>query len=164
MPVTEKRERKGRAHEISKDSESSPNESESEDSQTSSSNDSVSATKGIRKGRVRQVRKAFRICGIRNKPHSKNRKANDFRVDVGIKGQLNTVTTDTGAEMNLLPKKIADKLEHPLEISRLKVSPYGAKPFRVLGKYTGSITFGDMVTTTTWYIVNKNKTKPLLSG
>ena len=38
------------------------------------------------------------------------------------------------------------------------------KPFRVLGKYTGSITFGDMVTATTWYIVNKNKTEPLLSG
>ena len=95
-----KRERKDRAHEISKDNESSPGESESEDSQTSSSNDSVPATKGIRKGRVRQVRKAFRNCGIRNKPHSKKRKANDFRVDVGIKGQLTTVTTDTGAERN----------------------------------------------------------------
>ena len=159
-----KKERKGRAHEISKDNESSPSKSESEDSQISSSDDSVSATKGIPKGRVRQVRKAFRTCGIWNKPHSKKRKANDFRVDVGIKGQLITVTTDTGAKIYVLPKKIADKLELSLEKFRLKVSPYGAKPFRVLGKYTGSITFGDMVTTTTWYIVIKNKIEPLLSG
>ena len=64
----------------------------------------------------------------------------------------------------MLPKKIADKLELPLEKSGLKVGPYGAKPFRVLGKYTGSITFSDMVTTTTWYIVNKHRIEPLLSG
>ena len=64
----------------------------------------------------------------------------------------------------MLPKKIADKIELPLEKSRLKVSPYGAKPFRVLGKYTGFITLRKIVTTTTWYIVNKNKIEPLLSG
>ena len=81
-----KKKRKGKAHEISKNSESSPSESESEDSQTSSSDDSVSATKGIRERRVRQVRKAFRTCGIRTKPHSKKRKANDFRVDLGSRG------------------------------------------------------------------------------
>ena len=63
----------------------------------------------------------------------------------------------------MLPKKTADKLEPPLEKSRLKVSPYEAKLFRI-GKYTGSITFVDMVTTTTCYIVTKNKIELLLSG
>ena len=71
MPVTEIKGKKDKAHEKSinhaKDSESIPSESESKDSQTSSSDNSVSATKDIRKGRVRQVRKAFQICGIRNK-------------------------------------------------------------------------------------------------
>ena len=67
-------------------------------------------------------------------------------------------------EINVLPKKITDKLELPSEKFRLKVSKYGAQPFRVLGKYTGSITFGDMVATTTWYIVNKTKIEPLFSG
>ena len=74
----------------------------------------------------------------------------DVRVNVVIEGQLITVTTDTGVEeINVLPKKIADKLELSLRKSRLKVSPYDAKPFRVLGKYTGCIIFGNMVTTTT---------------
>ena len=68
------------------------------------------------------------------------------------------MTTDTGADINVLPKTIADKLKLPLEGSRMKLCPYGAKPFRVAGKYEGSIAFGDRITTAKWYIVK------LLSG
>ena len=63
-----------------------------------------------------------------------------------------------------MPKRTADKLKLPIEKSRMQISPYGAKPFRVIGKYEGSIVFGDMVTTATWYIVHKKNIEPLISG
>ena len=33
-----------------------------------------------------------------------------------------------------------------------------------MGKYEGSVVFGDMVTSATWYVVHKNNTEPLISG
>ena len=74
-----------------------------------------------------------------------NRKRNrrDFKLEIAIKERIILVMTDTGADMNVLPKTIADKLKLPLEGSRMKSCPCGEKLFRVAGKSEGNIVFGD---------------------
>ena len=154
--------RPNRAQRLREDtSESSSDEESVTATSESSSDEGADGTKQ----HVRRVRKAFRIQGVRQAQGKKGKGVNhDFQVEVAVRGKTIRATTDTGAEINVLPKRTAVKLKLPLEKSRLRISPYGAKPFRVIGKYEGSIVFGDMVTTATWYVVNKKNIEPLISG
>ena len=74
-----------------------------------------------------------------------------------------TANTDTGADINVMPMSEAKRLNLPIQHSRMKIYPYGGKPYRVKGKYEGTTSFGDTIIPTTWYIVGK-KVEPLLSG
>lgn len=103
--------------------------------------------------------------GAQKKRHRRRRrKKTDYKVDIGINEQTVTVTTDTGAEINVLPRHTAEALNLPLQTSEMKISPYGAKPFQVVGKYEGIVNFGPVQVKSKWYIVDKKNIEPLLSG
>ena len=70
----------------------------------------------------------------------------------------------TGAQVNILPKSIATKLNLPIQHSHLKICQFGSKPYSVKGKYIGSVTYGTTILPSTWYIIDKKGTEPLLSG
>ena len=117
------------------------------------------------KQKASKIKTVFRLNSTRMGQHQRHHhKKADYKVDIGINDQIVTVTTDTGAEVNVLPQNIAEMLNLPLQTSRMKISPYGAKPFNVVGKYEGCITFGSAVTRSKWYIVDKKNIEPLLSG
>lgn len=96
--------------------------------------------------------------------HVNKTKSHDFKVEIGIKGALITATTDRDAQVNILPKSIATQLNLPIQHSRLKICPFRSKPYSVTGKYEGSVTYGTVIISSTWYIINKKGTEPLLSG
>ena len=155
--------RQGRAQRLREDTSESSSDEESVVTATSESSSNEDADGS--KQQVRRVRKVFRIQGVRQARGKKGKRAiHDFQVEVALRGKTIRATTDTGAEINVMPKRTAAKLKLPLEKSCLRISPYGAKPFRVIGKYEGSIVFGDMVTTATWYVVKKKNIEPLISG
>ena len=161
--VEQRGRRQGRAQRLREDTSESSSDEDSVVTATSESSSNEGADGSQRQ--VRRVRKVFRIQGARQARGKKGKGTNhNFQVEVAVRGKIVRATTYTGAEINVMPKRMAAKLKLPLEKSRLRISPYGAKPFRVIGKYEGSIVFGDMVTTATWYVVNKKNIEPLISG
>ena len=92
------------------------------------------------------------------------REPHNFKVQVAIKGVLIAVTTDTGAQVNILPHHIVKQLNLPIQRSRIKICPYGSRPFSVRGKYEGTVSFGDSIIPSVWYIIKKKAIEPLLSG
>ena len=57
----------------------------------------------------------------------------------------------------------ARRLDLPLQKARLKICPYGWRPFRAIGKYEGTTIYGSSVIPGVWYVVKK-QLEPLLSG
>ena len=156
---------RAKAHYISEESSTDLNDTDSTCSSSEAEQEFPSKDKPRKK--VNRMGRVFKIAGMRRAKRTKgNRKRNrwDFKVEIAIKGQIILMTTDTGADINVLLETIADKLKLPLEGSRIKLCPYGAKPFRVAGKYEGSIAFGDRIATAKWYIVKRSNIEPLLSG
>ena len=151
-----------------KDENESESEEDSDEMSSTEDNDSDSSLAYNKKVKAKTSRvrgRVFKIKGVRHtSKRFQRKKSRDFRVEVGIMGQLVTVTADTGAEINVLPKRVAKKLNLPLEKTRMKLCPYGAAPFRAKEKYVGSVTFGETVVTATWYVISKNNIEPLLSG
>ena len=45
----------------------------------------------------------------------------------------------------------------------MKICPYGSKPLSVRGKYEGTVSFGDSIIPSVWYVIKK-KAIELLSG
>ena len=46
----------------------------------------------------------------------------------------------------------------------MKICLYGSRPFSVRDKYEGTVSFGDSVIPSLWYIIRKKAIEPLLSG
>ena len=88
----------------------------------------------------------------------------DFKVQVAIKGVLIAATTYTGVQVNILPHHVAKQLNLPIQRSCMKICPYGSRPFSVRGKYQATVSFGDSIISSVWYIIKKKSIEPLLSG
>ena len=73
-------------------------------------------------------------------------------------------TIDNGAQVSILPYHTAKQLNLPIQRSRMKICPYGSRPFLVRGKYEGTVSFGDSIMPSVWYIIKKKSIEPLLSG
>ena len=59
----------------------------------------------------------------------------NFKVQVAIKSVLIAVTTDTGAQVNILPHHIVKQLNLQIERSLMKICPYGSRPFSMKGQF-----------------------------
>ena len=56
------------------------------------------------------------------------------------------------------------QLNLPIQRPPMKICEYGSKPFSERSKYEGTVSFGDSVIPSVWYIIKKKATEPLLSG
>ena len=140
--------------------------SEERDQSTSAETESGSELDGeqSREGNIRRAR-IFKVRDDRPFRMAERKKGNkrEYKVQVAIKGMVMEVNTDTGADINVMPEEEANRLKLPLQKTRLQICPYGGRPFRAIGKYEGTTTYGDDIVPTVWYVVKK-KLEPLLSG
>ena len=65
--------------------------------------------------------------------------------------------------MNVISREEASAIGMKWCKSKIKLRPYGSKPLRVCGRYTGSIMFKDNIVDTDIYIVKENL-ETLISG
>ena len=59
--------------------------------------------------------KVFSVQGARQCKKDK-RAHNDYQVEVAVRGKIVKATTDTGAEINVMPRRTAKKLKLPIEV------------------------------------------------
>ena len=53
---------------------------------------------------------------------------------------------DTGADVNVIPKSLADDLDLPLTRTRMRIKPYGSKKrIKCVGLYVGPVMFNEQV-------------------
>ena len=69
---------------------------------------------------------------------------------------------DTGADISVISKDLADELKLPLQRSRI-IRPYGSRPMKCFWYYVGAVMFDNQVANIRIYVVDKD-VEPLLSG
>ena len=136
--------------------ESSSSSSEDPTSDEDSSDDEKPVNRIVRPCRfIGHVRRA----GVKCKKKERSR----YEVDVVVKENIVTMFADTGADISVISKGLADKLQLPLQSSRMKIRPYGSQPMKCLGYYVGAVMFDNRVANIRIYVVDK-EVEPLLSG
>ena len=151
--------------------ESSTCTEEDSDSESSCSGEDVRAisAKKIKILRVSIDRsKLFKKCnraslkgGRRHKPRKRSKK--DFHASVVINGAPVVALVDTGADVNVMSKKEARLLGIKWKKCKIKLRPYGSKPIKVCGMYTGEVKFDENVVETEIFIV-RGSLETLISG
>ena len=86
-----------------------------------------------------------------------------YLVEQVINERKTMAYADTGADINIMSLKTAKELKLPLQKTRVKIRPYGSKPLRCKGCYTGAVMHGEAVTNVKIYVFKK-KVETLLSG
>ena len=153
-------EAKANYHEAS-DSSSSSEEYDQEMSESSEFS-SPEPRKTVNCLKKRNNRKVFKVGGSRKVSRARRRKRG-YKVEVKVNEVSVEVNADTGAEIDILPSRLAKELDLTVKKCKMKIHPYGAKPFPVIGKVVADTSFGQEKIETTWYVVKK-KVEPLLSG
>ena len=71
---------------------------------------------------------------------------------------------DTGADISVMSKEMADELNLPLAKTDMRIKPYGMKRrIRCCGFYVGPVMYGDKMANVGIYVV-KGDVEALLSG
>ena len=86
-----------------------------------------------------------------------------YQVEVIINEQPTTMFADTGADVCVMSLENAEKLQLPLNRTRMKIRPFGSKSVRCKGSYIGPAMYGNAVANVCIYVVDK-KVETLLSG
>ena len=87
-----------------------------------------------------------------------------YQVPIVIKEKEVTMFADTGADISVIPKSLADELNLPLVKTKMRIKPYGAKKrIRCVGYYVGPVRYNSEITNVGMYVVNA-EVEALLSG
>ena len=87
---------------------------------------------------------ARRVGGRRfGKPRRRRTRKVDFHTDVVIGESSVRVLVDTGADVNVMSRSVAREIGIEWKRSNLRLRPYGSKPLKVCGVYSGPVGFGD---------------------
>ena len=62
-----------------------------------------------------------------------------------------------------MSKSKATELNLPIQKSKMAIKPYGSRKMKCVGKYIGTIMYGESVSNTTIYVIDQ-KVETLLSG
>ena len=142
-------------------------ETETED-ETSGSNTNESSSDEADVNRVKPTAHQAKQCRYvghvrRSKFNIRKTKAK-YQVPVIIKEKEVIVFADTGADVCVMSRANARKLELPLEKTKMQLKPYGSKKYlRCVGYYVGPVMYYDNVANIGIYVVKKN-VETLLSG
>lgn len=150
----------GKSRRLESDTESSDTDdsTSSTPEQSSSESEEERRVKFFKNKRVTKIRRMRRIHKKRIQPNRPR-----YVVDVIIKEQEIEVFADTGADINIMSKKVAQGLELPIEKTKMKIKPYGSKKLKCCGVYTGTVMYGENVANTDFYIIDQ-EVETLLSG
>lgn len=137
----------------------SSSEVETSDITSSESEDEASTNRISRKHiparRVGKVRKPNKIRQVSQKPR--------YQVQVVINEKTVDAFADTGADISVMSRELADKLNLPLSKTKMKIKPYGSKSINCIGLYQGTVMCGEGVANVRIYVVKQN-VEFLLSG
>ena len=87
-----------------------------------------------------------------------------YQVPVVIKEKEVQMFADTGADISVMGKSLADELELPLVKTKMRIKPYGAKKrIRCVGYYVGPVRYKEEIVNVGIYVV-KGNVEALLSG
>ena len=84
-------------------------------------------------------------------------------MNVTIKEQKVAVFADTGADICVMSRQTARKLNLDIQKTKMRIRPYGSSPKKYLEEYTGTIMFNANVVNARIYIITQ-KVETLLSG
>ena len=147
-------------------SDSSRRVAEKEEETSSDSGSSSSGDEVCRRLSAAGVSSAEFISHVRRARPSPKRPSRRprYQVDVVVKEKVVSMFADTGADISIMSKKMADKLNLPLTRTRMKIKPYGMKKkIRCYGLYVGPIMYEDKIANVGIYVV-KGNVEALLSG
>ena len=103
----------------------------------------------------------------RSRPSSKRSpktKKPRYQVQVVVKERMVNMFADTGADISVMSKRMADELELPLTRTDMRIKPYGMKKrIKCYGLYVGPVMYGDQMANVGIYVV-KGDVEALLSG
>ena len=104
----------------------------------------------------------IRMIGDRRYPKIR-KTSSKYRIKVMIKEQIVPVYIDTGADVCVMSQQNANRLNLDIQETKMKIRPYGSRPKKCIGEYTGTVRQGDRIANAIIYIV-KDKVETLLSG
>ena len=138
--------------------------SESEQAESSSSSEEGSVNRIAATG----VSAARFVAHIRRSTGSARKRSqviqSKYQVPVILKEKEVLMFADTGADISVVPKSLADELELPLVRTKMRIKPYGMqKRIRCVGYYVGPVMYEGEVANVGLYVV-KGEVEPLLSG
>ena len=137
-------------------------DSEQDDSGDSSEEEAESkrVTKEFRRPRITTIRLTKESnCRVIRKSEAKNR----YDIDLIIKERRVPSFCDTGADICIISKKNAKKLDIPIESTEMRIRPYGSTPKKCYGKISCAVTHNDNVANVKFYVLDKD-VETLLSG
>ena len=135
------------------------------DTASSSESDSVDAEV---KRLTAKISAARFVAHVRRVPKRSSQKINvkhpRYQIPVVIKEKEITMFADTGADVSVIPKTLADQLSLQLVKTKMRIKPYGSKKrIRCVGYYVGPVRFEDKIANVGIYVVKGNM-EALLSG
>ena len=92
-------------------------------------------------------------------------RSNDFKVQLLINNQLDTLLADTGAGISVCGMATASKwnLLDRMTDTKVKIKPYNSDVISTVGVSTCGVSFGDRTIPVQWYII-KDSCEPILAG
>ena len=135
-------------------------DTETSEDTTSESEEEIASTKRISRKhiparRVSKVRKPNKIRQVSTKPR--------YQVQLVINEKTVDAFADTGADISVMSRELANELNLPLSKTKMKLKPYGSKSINCVGLYQGTVMCGEGVANVRIYVVKQN-VEFLLSG
>ena len=147
--------------------ESSSESSSSEEADPSSdSGDRGGSSSESDSGKVNFLRKKHvtKIRRMRKPGKNRIRRVTPrYEVEVVVKEKKIKAYADTGADICIMSKSKATELNLPIQKSKMAIKPYGSRKMKCVGKYIGTIMYGESVSNTSIYVIDQ-KVETLLSG
>ena len=164
-----RKKKTNRTQRLPTDSSSNTEDTESDSSTSGEEVCAISAEKikilrvSVDKSKLlRKCNRATVKGGRRHKPKKCSSKK-DFHASVVINGAPVVALVDTGADVNVMSKKEARLIGIKWKKCKIKLRPYGSKPIKVCGMYTGMVKFDENIVEADIFIV-RNSLETLLSG
>lgn len=106
---------------------------------------------------------ARRVVGRRQQQKPCRRRKVDFHTEIIVDQSLVRFLVDTGADVNVMSRRVAKEIGITWRKSKTQLRPYGSKPLKVCGVYTGPLIYKNTEVKTEIFIV-KQPLESLISG
>ena len=150
--------KKGKARRVEK-----KKDSESERASDSSSDDAADVGRIVSEKGIHAANIVAHVR--RSAARGPKRKRSRYEVPILIKEKVVKMYADTGSDITVISKGLAEELDLPLIPTKMRIKPYGMKKrIKCVGYYVGPVMYGDTVAHVGIYVVKNPNVEALLSG